>query len=261
MRRLPLPELSEGDRVLSPEASRYLVRVLRLDVGATVEVFDPRTGEVAEARVLSVERAQDRTQDRATSSSPMLAVLAVSRPARPTHAEPTTILVQGYPKGDKLADVVRDATELGATLIVPAICARSVARPDDARSEKKLERLSAVAAEAARQCGRTRAPELVPALAWAEAIAFARASLGDEGAAFTLFERATEPLGTRLVEAVARGAGVAFAVGPEGGLEEGEVALAASLGFAPCGLGSTILRTETVAAAVLGALTVLRSSR
>jgi 16S rRNA (uracil1498-N3)-methyltransferase len=247
VRRLPLPEISEGERVLSPEASRYLVRVLRLDVGATVEVFDPRTGEVAEARVLSVDRS--------------LAVLAVSRPARPTHAEPTTILVQGYPKGDKFADVVRDATELGATLIVPAICARSVARPDDARSEKKLERLSAVAAEAARQCGRTRAPELVPPLAWGEAIAFARASLGDDGAAFTLYERATEPLGPRLIDAAARGAGVAFAIGPEGGLEEGEVALAASLGFAPCGLGSTILRTETVAAAVLGALGILRTAR
>jgi 16S rRNA (uracil1498-N3)-methyltransferase len=257
VRRLPLPELSEGERVLSPEASRYLVRVLRLDVGATVEVFDPRTGEVAEARVISVERAHDRTT---TAASGMSAALAVSKPRRPAHAEPTTILVQGYPKGDKLADVVRDATELGATLIVPAICARSVARPDDARSEKKLERLSAVAAEAARQCGRTRAPELVPPLAWAEAIAFARASLGDDGAAFTLFERATEPLGTRLVDAAARGVGVAFAVGPEGGFEEGEVAFAETLGFAPCGLGSTILRTETVAAAVLGALAILRAS-
>ncbi len=259
MRRLPLPELSEGERVLSAEASRYLVRVLRLDVGATLEVFDPRTGAAAEARVVAIGAGAAGSPRGAGSTG--LARLAVSTPARHARAEPVTILVQGYPKGDKLADVVRDATELGATLVIPAICARSVARPDDARSEKKLERLESVAAEAARQCGRARAPVIVPPLPWAEAIGFARASLGDDGAAFTLWERATAPLGPALLEATKREAGVAFAIGPEGGIAEDEIALAEARGFVSCGLGATILRTETVAAAVLGALAVLRSAR
>jgi 16S rRNA (uracil1498-N3)-methyltransferase len=46
---------------------------------------------------------------------------------------------------------------------------------------------------------------------------------------------------------------VAFAVGPEGGLEEGEIEAARALGYAVVSLGPFILRTETVAAAVLGA--------
>jgi 16S rRNA (uracil1498-N3)-methyltransferase len=50
---------------------------------------------------------------------------------------------------------------------------------------------------------------------------------------------------------------VAFVVGPEGGLDEREVEAAAALGFAAASLGPTILRTETVAAAVLGAWLVL----
>ncbi len=245
MRRLPLENLAEGERALSAEASRYLVRVLRLDDGAELEVFDPRTGEVARARVIAADGRRAR--------------LSLSPPARRPR-EPASVLVQGYPKGDKLADVVRDATELGATLIVPAICARSVARPDDARGDRKLDRLEAVAAEAARQCGRARAPKITSPLPWTEAIAFARASIGEDGAAFALWERASAPLGPRLVEVARRGAAVAFAVGPEGGLDEAEIASAEAAGFAATSLGATILRTETVAAAVLGALGVLRSA-
>lgn len=246
MRRLPLPEPTAGERVLPKEASRYLARVLRLEIGAPLEVFDPRTGLVAGARVIAIDREHAR--------------LAIDAPRLDAAREPTVILVQGYPKGDKLADVVRDATELGATLIIPAIAARSVARPDDAKGDRKLERLEAVAGEAARQCGRARAPTLVAPLPWDEALAFARASLGDAGAAFALWERATTPLGPDLLAAARAGLGVALAVGPEGGLADDEIARALAHGFAPRSLGATILRTETVAAAALGALAILRSA-
>ena len=47
---------------------------------------------------------------------------------------------------------------------------------------------------------------------------------------------------------------VAFAVGPEGGLLEEELAAADRAGFGRVTLGSLVLRTETVCAAVLGAL-------
>ena len=66
-------------------------------------------------------------------------------------------------------------------------------------------------------------------------------------------------LGGALAEAVTRGAAVAFAVGPEGGFSAVEVDLARSKGFVPASLGEFVLRTETVAAAVLGAVRVLAS--
>ncbi len=47
------------------------------------------------------------------------------------------------------------------------------------------------------------------------------------------------------------------AVGPEGGLEEDEVEAARASGFVVVSLGPFVLRTETVAAAVLGAVLVL----
>jgi 16S rRNA (uracil1498-N3)-methyltransferase len=45
-----------------------------------------------------------------------------------------------------------------------------------------------------------------------------------------------------------------LAVGAEGGLEETEVEAARSAGYVVTSLGPFILRTETVAAAVLGAV-------
>jgi 16S rRNA (uracil1498-N3)-methyltransferase len=53
---------------------------------------------------------------------------------------------------------------------------------------------------------------------------------------------------------VVRGAAVAFAVGPEGGLTGEELAAAERAGFVRVTLGPLVLRTETVCAAVLGAL-------
>jgi 16S rRNA (uracil1498-N3)-methyltransferase len=237
MRRLPLSPIEAGTRTLPPRAAHYLARVLRGRAGDPIEVFDPSTGVVADARVIAV-------------GSEVLIEIGAPRSGE---REPALVLVQGYPKGDKLGDIVRDATELGATLIIPAICARSVARPDTSKGATKVERLATIAAEATRQCGRARAPELATPMTLAESLDLAR-----EHAAhgFVLWERATTPLGPDLAN-VNASAGVAFVIGPEGGLTEAEVHAAERVGFAARSLGTTILRTETAATAVLGAYRVL----
>lgn len=89
-------------------------------------------------------------------------------------------------------------------------------------------------------------------MAWDEALA----SVGESDARFCLWERATEPLAPALFEALAQGASLAFACGPEGGLEDVEVEQARSRGWHTVSLGPLALRTETVAAAVLGAVRV-----
>lgn len=237
MRRLPLTSIQPGARALPPRAAHYLTKVLRAREGDPLEVFDPETGATAAARVTTI------------ASEVIVEVESVRR-VDPT---PPVVLVQGYPKGDKLGDIVRDATELGATLILPAICARSVARPDEKKAGARAERLATIAAEAARQCGRVRAPEVAPPMPLEDALALAR----DHAAhGFLLWERAATPLGEDLAR-VERARGVAFAIGPEGGLTEAEVALAETLGFATRSLGRTILRTETAATAVLGAYAIL----
>jgi RsmE family RNA methyltransferase len=60
-----------------------------------------------------------------------------------------------------------------------------------------------------------------------------------------------------LLHALARRVPLAFACGPEGGLEEAEVQRARDLGWTVVSIGPFVLRTETVAAAVLGAVRVM----
>lgn len=233
MTRLPLSPLAVGVVRLEAGAARYLSRVLRLRSGDALEVFDPKAGVSARA-VVRVDGEQVELTVGETVPAPQRAPL---------------VLVQGYPKGDKLADVVRDATEIGATLVIPALCARSVARPGEDRAAAKQARLAKVAEEAARQCGRAEAPVVLAPLPWAEAIAVARAHT-DHGV--VLWERATVPF--------APSAGsLAVCIGPEGGLEPAEVEAAQAVGFVARSLGDTILRTETAATVSLGAAMVARA--
>lgn len=238
MRRLPLPSLQPGTRALPARSAHYLVKVLRAREGDSIEVFDPHTGATAAARVMTIGTAV------------MIAIESV----RVEPSAPPLVLIQGYPKGDKLGDIIRDATELGATLIVPAICERSVARPDAAKADARAERLSTIAAEAARQCGRARAPEIAAPMSLEDALHLAREHATHR---FVLWEKATVAMGAELLK-VDTADGAAFAIGPEGGLTDAEVAMADALGFASRSLGSTTLRTETAATAILGAYRILQ---
>jgi 16S rRNA (uracil1498-N3)-methyltransferase len=149
---------------------------------------------------------------------------------------------------------VRDATELGATTVVVADTQRSVVRLAE-KGAARMDRLRRIAAEAARQSGRGDAPSIVGPLAWGDALA----TETDPGAAkLCLWERAVEPAKNALAR-LAAGQPLVIAAGPEGGLEAAEVEVARALGFDVVSLGPFILRTETVAAAVLGATLLLKA--
>jgi 16S rRNA (uracil1498-N3)-methyltransferase len=237
--RAPVPGLRAGERTLDGAVGHYLARVLRLRAGSDFVAFDPASGDEAEAVVASVDG------DRVT--------VRFGAP-RAGKARPACDLlwVQGFAKGDKCDAVVRDATELGATRIVIAATRRAVVRLDGDRAAARLTRWARIAEEAARQCGRSEAPRVEGPLEWDEALGRA----ADDAARFCLWEGATEPLAPPLFEALGRGASLAFACGPEGGLEAAEVESAAAFGWSRVSLGPFVLRTETVAAAVLGAVRV-----
>ena len=239
--RTPVAKLTAGPRTLAPEASHHLCRVLRLREGDGFVAFDP------EARTEA-----DATVDQASGDAARVTIGEV-RPAK-TVATAEIVLVYGLAKGDKVDAVVRDATELGATRIVITRTSRAVAKAVAERASTKVERWRRIAEQAARQCGRADPPVIEGVLDWRAALESARPV---EGASFCLWENATEPLGPLLTAATASKKAQCFAIGPEGGLTESEVEEARALGFAPVSLGRFVLRTETVAAAVLGAVRIL----
>ncbi len=242
MTRAPVSGLAAGERTLAGATSHYLARVLRLRAGSEFVAFDPTTGTEADAVVVRAD------------ADAIVVRIGPPRPGRATAPRSIT-WIQGFAKADKCDAIVRDATELGATRIMVATTRRSVVRLDDARADARLARWARIAEEAARQCGRSDAPVVELALTWSDALARADGA-NTEAARFFLWERATEALAPALFEALARGEDLAFASGPEGGIEDEEAELAAARGWKATSLGPLVLRTETVAAAVLGAVRI-----
>jgi 16S rRNA (uracil1498-N3)-methyltransferase len=240
-RRVAVDHLAAGPRTLDPGTSHYLARVLRQGQGDEVVLFDPRQQVEATATIEVPNADGVRVSVGALRAGAVLAAVDL-------------VLVYALAKGDKVDAVVRDATELGATRIVVTQTERSVVQLSDGRRmASKKERWARVAEQAARQCGRADPPAIDGILRWSEALAAAAAC----DARFCLDPRATTPLGDVLPGAASAGASIAIAVGPEGGLSPGEVDAAVTGGWIATSFGPFVLRTETVPAAILGAIRVL----
>jgi len=231
--RIPVDAIASGLVVLSRDAATYATRVHRLGPGDAIVVFDSDSAIEADATIVALDRRGVTAQ--------------VGAPRRASRVPARQItLLQGIGKGDKLDAIVRDATELGATRVVPVVCERSVARPPHGRAARWRK----IAVQAARQCGRGDAPVIAAPMLFADAVRDVPAA----ALRVCLDPEAPRTLGAALVGLGS--AGVVFAVGPEGGLSPTEVTIAESAGFTRASLGPLVLRTETVCAAVLGALLV-----
>jgi 16S rRNA (uracil1498-N3)-methyltransferase len=225
--------IAAGPLALRGEAFAYAAVVHRARVGHEVEVFD---GEGR--RGLGAFTAFE-------ADAAHVVVHTIEEDA-PT-LRPVT-LVQALGKGDKIEESLRDACELGLRAFVAAEAARSVRKLDAAGRTKLAGRLERIAAEAARQAHAARVADVAGVRALPEAFAEPHAGLKlvfDPAGALPLFEalRGAAPL-----EAVT------LAIGPEGGFTENELASARACGWRPVRLGETVLRTETMAAAALGAI-------
>jgi 16S rRNA (uracil1498-N3)-methyltransferase len=210
--------------VLPLEEGRHLVEVLRAGVGDRFTVFDESREALAEVVDLGPPVRYRILEER--------------RPEREVGVE--VVLYVALLKGDKLSEVVRAATELGATRIQPLITRHSVPKE---MGEGKLRRLKAIAKEAAKQSGRLRVPEVLPPIPLKAVPEVEQGLVAHVGA------RAL------VREVLDLNRNLSLAVGPEGGFAEEEVALLKERGFAPVSLGRRILRAETAAPALLAIVT------
>jgi 16S rRNA (uracil1498-N3)-methyltransferase len=207
------PAEMTGERFAVPAAIVHQVsRVLRLGDGDRLVLLDGR-GEEATVRL---EGGACVVEERG-----------------PAGGEPEHRLTvwQALLRGDHLEPVIRHGTEVGIATFRLFTSERCVAREI---SPRKLERLRAVAREAAEQSERGLVPEVAAPVSFADAVA---------SASVLLLERTGGP---RLSELEAPGSVV---IGPEGGFTPDEVAAAKRARLALAGLGPRILRSETVAVA------------
>jgi len=224
--------LAAGEPVELGEArAHYLRNVMRMRAGDEIGLFDAAHGEWA-ARVESLSR----------SSCVAVPVAAL----RPPAAEDGPWLCFAPIKRARLDAMVEKATELGASRLVPVFTRHT------AMERVNVERLAAIATEAAEQCERLSVPEI-------SAPATLEGLLAGWPAGRVLVVADESGGGVPIASALAGASGpLAILAGPEGGFARAELdALARAVFVRRVGLGPRILRADTAAIAALAILQAL----
>lgn len=223
---VPKGSLRARNVTLGPELAHRLGRVLRLRRGDHVILSD---GGLREYEV------------QLTAISPHAATGVVLREqAAPPEPEVALTLYQSLIRANRFDFVLEKGTEIGVSHFVPVIAARSQGQGNGEPSGARSRRWERLVVEAAEQCGRGRVPPVDEPMQFEDAVREAPGTkvLPYEG------ER-THSLGRYLRGLRRRPKAVSLFIGPEGGFEQAEVALAVEAGAVIVSLGPRILRSET----------------
>ncbi len=161
-------------------------------------------------------------------------------------------IFQGYPKGDKMEDIIKHGTELGASEFYPVMMKRSIVKLDEKKKASKLDRFNKIAKEASEQSYRDRLSKVVDIKNLKEIdfssydykiLCYEESAKQKENSNFK-----------NIVKKLKNNDKVAVLIGPEGGIDKEELDYLINQGFVPCALGPRILRTETAAFYVLSSI-------
>ena len=218
---------------------RHAVTVARLRPGEPLLLGDG-AGSVATCEVTAVE------------GKDALSALA-HRFVFTDRPRPSVTLVQALPKSERSELAVDLATEAGVDRIVPWQSARCVARWAG-KADKGVAKWRAAASAAAKQSRRPWIPEVTDLASTIDVRAHAAEVIAAGGVVAVLHEAAAVSLRTL---PLAQAREIMLVVGPEGGLDDSEIADLTALGAQSVILGPEVLRTSTAASVALGALGVL----
>jgi 16S rRNA (uracil1498-N3)-methyltransferase len=238
MTRVYMPDVTAGATKVEVrgDEAHHLARVVRIRVGDTIGVFDGR-GREWRAHV-----------DEVTKPS-VVVTLGEEVPAVVEPSVHVTLAI-GVLKGDQMDTVVRDATVMGVSAIVP-LATDHVTVPARAwRDDGATARWHRVAVAAAKQCQRAVVPTVSGVVPFAELWAAPRP---DMVLACVEPAAAGGPTGPAW-QTLARPASVLLLVGPEGGWSPAEVAEIHAHGGHAVSLGPRTLRAEAVPAVAMATL-------
>jgi 16S rRNA (uracil1498-N3)-methyltransferase len=219
---------------LSPEESHHLARVLRVEAGQELTLFDGQ-GTRADGVVDAVTKKE-------------VTVRITARETVPPPAVEIT-LIQAVCKPDRFELILQKATELGVRRIQPVIT-KNASLPAG-KIEKMAERGEAIIRNAAQQCGTAWLPDfqglekmavVLPMIGKFD-VAFI-GSLHPDAKPFREVFRSLPTL-SRVEGGESKIKTAALLIGPEGDFTEEEVNAAVAVGAIPVTFGNQILRTET----------------
>lgn len=229
--------LTSGSTIeLDGAAAHYLIRVLRMQAGRELIVFNGTGGEY-KATIL------DQSKTAATVS---IGNFNPENRASPLHVE----LAIGISRGERMDWVLQKATELGISCISPIFSERTEVKLKGERLEKKLQHWQQILVSACEQCQLNLLPELKAPQTLPELCGRTEANQ----IRLVLHHRADKSLTSMHNAMQQRPGSVLLLVGPEGGLSDEEIELALRSQFQPLKLGPRVLRTETAPLVALTAV-------
>lgn len=217
---------------LEPEAAQHITRVLRMNIGEEVILFDNRGGEYLGV----IQNIKNKTE------------IYITHFFDCNRESPLKLhLGQSLARADRMDFIIQKATELGVDCITPLITARSMIKLDGKALDKKMQHWSNIIISAAQQCGRTHLPTLHLPIRLS---AFVSPPFEGLNICF-------DPMASASLKSLLPSTAIRLLIGPESGLDESEMNLAMHHHFSAYTLGPRVLRTETASIAALCALQLL----
>jgi len=226
-------DLAEGERITaSPEQAHYLHNVMRLGIGDEVLLFNGRDGEWR-ARIAETPRR-----------GCLLDLLARERPQT---VGADVELIVALVKRSALETIIEKAAELGAARVRLVFTERVNA------ARTNVERLQAIAIEAAEQTGRLDVPAVEGPRPLAQLL-----EIWPADRALMFCDEAGDAPPALEALATAKPGAWSILIGPEGGFSPAErAALRGHAAATPVSLGPRVLRADTAA---ISALTLWQAS-
>jgi len=238
--RFYCPDILEPISKLQGPEFEHLSRVLRLDSGQDVELFDGR-GLLAKATIKEKSR-----------KAAILHIIRTTQHNPP--ADGRIILAVSIAKGQRFDWLIEKTTELGIDRITPVMFDRTVRCP---HNPKILDRWTRLAVSAAKQSGRIFLPIIDIPLPFTEALGILQEQYDRARVIFG----SVDEKGDNLLHCCLSGTDIIVFVGPEGGLTDDEQDFLKSKRAEPIRLTKTILRTETAALVFASVLATQRDNR
>jgi 16S rRNA (uracil1498-N3)-methyltransferase len=226
----PFTELLNQSFLIENDKAHYLRNVLRLKAGQQLRVFNHQSKEYL-ANINAISK-KDLTIE-----------LIEEIPTIPSSKLNIT-LIQSLSKGERMDYTVQKATELGITTIQPITSEYCEVRLKGPRLEKRLNHWRGIATSACEQSFQCEIPEILSPIPLSEYASNQKTGLY------------LEPEEDLTISQIAKQQMMEFdiAVGPEGGWSESDLKLLKQSGLQGIQFGPRILRTETVAPAILASI-------
>lgn len=227
-------QIQENKIIIKGQDVNHIKKVLRTQIGEELHICNSENGENFLCDIEKIENENIVCQIKQKIEENVEANVEVT-------------ILQGLPKADKMELVIQKSVELGAYAITPIEMKRCVVKLNEKDKTKKIERWQKIAEVAAKQSGRNRIPQINPIQNIKNVCNLCQnydiVIVAYENEKENKLRQELEKLKNKQAEHLK----IAVLIGPEGGIDEKEIAQLEESGARIVTLGNRILRTETVA--------------